>query len=117
MDPYTRRFLWETLKQAKLNRAIILTTHFMEEADFLADRVAMMSQGKIMCVGSPYFLKCNLGEGYTFRLVKGSEFNREQESMLTKMLADYVPGSQIVSKINSEILFTVPFAEVVKVPK
>jgi ABC-type multidrug transport system ATPase subunit len=47
MDPYSRRAIWELLNQSKRGRTIILTTHYMDEADYLADRVAIMSKVKI----------------------------------------------------------------------
>jgi ATP-binding cassette subfamily A (ABC1) protein 3 len=47
MDTATRRKLWEMLKKNKNGKIIILTTHYMDEADVLADRIAIMSEGKI----------------------------------------------------------------------
>ena len=47
MDTATRRKLWEMLKKNKHGKIIILTTHYMDEADVLADRIAIMSEGKI----------------------------------------------------------------------
>ena len=44
MDPYSRRAIWELLNQSKKGRTIILTTHYMDEADYLADRVGIMSK-------------------------------------------------------------------------
>ena len=45
MDPTARRETWELIKQAKQDRIIILTTHYMDEAEYLADRVAVVSKG------------------------------------------------------------------------
>jgi len=49
-------------------RTIILTTHFMEEADILGDRVAIMNHGSIECYGTPMFLKKFYGTGYTLKM-------------------------------------------------
>jgi len=49
--------IWEMLKKYKYDRIIVLTTHFMDEADNLGDRVAIMGQGELICCGSPIFLK------------------------------------------------------------
>jgi len=46
LDPTARRRLWDMLKRHKQDRIIILTTHFMEEADILGDRIAIMTKGK-----------------------------------------------------------------------
>jgi len=48
----------------KKNRVIILTTHAMEEADALSDRIAVLVSGKLSCIGTPLYLKNNFGEGY-----------------------------------------------------
>jgi len=64
VDPYSRRHMWSILKQRKEGKVILLTTHFMDEADILADRKAIMSKGKIRCFGSSLFLKNRFGIGY-----------------------------------------------------
>lgn len=51
-------------------RTILLSTHFMDEADILGDRIAIISHGKLCCVGSSLFLKSNFGGGYYLTLVK-----------------------------------------------
>ena len=45
-------------------KVILLTTHFMDEADLLADRKAIVSKGKLRCLGSSLFLKNRFGLGY-----------------------------------------------------
>lgn len=51
-------------------RTILLSTHHMDEADILGDRIAIISHGKLCCVGSSLFLKTQLGTGYYLTLVK-----------------------------------------------
>lgn len=51
-------------------RTIILSTHYMDEAELLGDRIAIISQGRLRCCGSPLFLKARLGTGYYLTLVK-----------------------------------------------
>ena len=53
-------------KNLKKNRVIILTTHAMEEADALSDRIAVLVSGKLNCIGTPLYLKNNFGEGYKY---------------------------------------------------
>lgn len=53
-----------------LGRTIILSTHHMDEADILGDRVAIISQGKLFCSGSPVFLKNSFGSGFYLTLVR-----------------------------------------------
>jgi ATP-binding cassette subfamily A (ABC1) protein 3 len=57
MDLSSRRVLWNMLKKYKNDRIIILTTHYMDEADILGDRIGIMAEGKIVCLGSSLFLK------------------------------------------------------------
>ena len=64
VDPYSRRHLWGLLQRRKQGRLMLLTTHFMDEADILADRKAIVSAGKLRCCGSSMFLKNRFGLGY-----------------------------------------------------
>jgi len=58
------------LKEYKKDRVILLTTHYMDEADILGDRIAIMKSGKITALGSSMFLKSTFGVGYNMILVK-----------------------------------------------
>lgn len=64
MDPITRRHVWDIIENAKKGRAIVLTTHSMEEADILSDRIAIMAKGKLRCIGTSIRLKSRYGTGY-----------------------------------------------------
>ena len=64
MDPTARRETWDIIRQVKEDKIIILTTHYMDEAEVLADRVAIISGGSLQCCGSPLFLKKKFGQGY-----------------------------------------------------
>ncbi|XP_047448746.1 phospholipid-transporting ATPase ABCA1-like isoform X2 [Mugil cephalus] len=70
VDPYARRGIWELLLKYKQGRTIILSTHHMDEADILGDRIAIISQGKMRCCGSSLFLKKRFGSGYYLTLVR-----------------------------------------------
>lgn len=70
VDPIARRFLWKTLKQGVKMRvsSVVLTTHTMDEAESLCDRIAIMINGELYCLGSPKELKDRYGEGYNIQL-------------------------------------------------
>ncbi|XP_055796674.1 phospholipid-transporting ATPase ABCA1 isoform X1 [Salvelinus fontinalis] len=70
VDPYSRRGIWDLLLKYRKDCTIILSTHYMDEADLLGDRIAIISQGKLCCCGSPLFLKAKLGMGYYLTVVK-----------------------------------------------
>ena len=65
LDPVSRRGVWDILKTLKTeNKTILLTTHHLEEADELADRIAIMSKGKLLILGSSNYIKKTFGVGY-----------------------------------------------------
>jgi ATP-binding cassette subfamily A (ABC1) protein 3 len=107
MDPYSRRFTWRLLQEKRLNRIIILTTHFMDEADILGDRIAIMHHGRLRCIGRPAFLKRRFGVGYRLScVVRTSQLHRE--TMLEKLQV-LVPEITQDSRSADEICFQVPF--------
>ncbi|MGH7584840.1 MAG: ATP-binding cassette domain-containing protein [Gemmatimonadales bacterium] len=62
LDPQSRRQLWEVIEGFRAGgRAILLTTHYMEEAERLCDRVAVIDHGKVIALGSPRQLIASLG--------------------------------------------------------
>jgi ATP-binding cassette subfamily A (ABC1) protein 3 len=73
MDLGARRSLWDMLKNYKRDKIIILTTHYMDEADVLGDRIGIMAEGKILCLGTSLFLKDRYGSGYKLTIVKKSK--------------------------------------------
>ncbi len=69
MDPVTRRMIWDILLQIKgEKRTIVLTTHHLDEAEELADRIAIMAKGKLLTVGTNDFIKKNFGIGYNLTI-------------------------------------------------
>ncbi|KAF2687515.1 ABC transporter [Lentithecium fluviatile CBS 122367] len=64
VDPLSRRKLWDILLAERGRRSIILTTHFLDEADLLADRIAILSKGSLKASGTAVELKDTLGSGY-----------------------------------------------------
>ncbi|MFH0816685.1 MAG: ABC transporter ATP-binding protein [Methanobacteriota archaeon] len=74
LDPVARKQVWASIKdlREKTGATIIVTTHYMEEADHLCDRIAIMSIGKIATVGTPAALKASVGMGAIVLEVKGT---------------------------------------------
>jgi ABC-type multidrug transport system ATPase subunit len=64
MDPISRRHVWDAIEAAKVGRAVVLTTHSMEEADILGDTIAIMARGRVRAYGSSLRLKQRFGSGY-----------------------------------------------------
>ncbi|XP_074316992.1 ABC transporter A family member 2-like [Silene latifolia] len=68
MDPVSRRQVWDIIENAKNGRTIILTTHSMEEADVLGDRIGVMAKGRLHCIGTSIRLKSRFGTGFIINL-------------------------------------------------
>jgi len=64
VDAWNRRKIWNMIEESKEGRSIILTTHFMDEADVLSDRIGILSRGKMVTCGTSLFLKHHFGAGY-----------------------------------------------------
>lgn len=80
MDPSARRATWDLLQGEKRGRTILLTTHFMDEADLLGDRIAIMAGGELQCCGSPLFLKTKYGKAGRDALKPPAPRQRRDES-------------------------------------
>lgn len=67
LDPIARRAVWEHIQRLRSDygTTILLTTHYMEEADELCNRLAIMHLGKVAAIGTPAELKATVGEGAT----------------------------------------------------
>ncbi|XP_072455433.1 phospholipid-transporting ATPase ABCA3-like isoform X2 [Notamacropus eugenii] len=105
MDPVSRRATWDLLQNQKSNRTILLTTHFMDEADLLGDRIAIMAKGELQCCGSSLFLKQKYGAGYHMVMVKEQHCNiREIESLIH----EHMPDASLESNIGAELSFILP---------
>ena len=67
LDPLARRDAWELLRSYRKGRTILLSTHYVEEADYIFDRVAFMVDGRLRCCGTPAAL--NQEYGYVASLI------------------------------------------------
>ena len=104
MDPAARRALWDLLIEEKKGRTILLTTHFMDEADVLGDRIAIMAEGELKTVGSSFFLKKKFGAGYRLVCVKAA---RCQVDSIYELLKGFMPDVKMVSNAQTEITFII----------
>ncbi|KAL0993447.1 hypothetical protein UPYG_G00108010 [Umbra pygmaea] len=105
MDPSARRATWDLLQGEKRGRTILLTTHFMDEADLLGDRIAIMAGGELQCCGSPLFLKNKYGAGYHMVIVKDALCN---VSEITRLVHMYVPNATLESSAGAELSYILP---------
>lgn len=105
MDPGARRTLWDILLAEKKDRTILLTTHFMDEADVLSDRIAILADGELKCAGSTFFLKKRFGTGYHLICVKNGDCDSR---LVTELLRNYIPDIRIESESETELSYVLP---------
>uniref|UniRef100_A0A8C7V859 Cholesterol transporter ABCA5 n=1 Tax=Oncorhynchus mykiss TaxID=8022 RepID=A0A8C7V859_ONCMY len=106
MDPCSRHQVWSLLKSRRAGRVTVLSTHYMDEADILADRKAVISQGQLKCVGSSLYLKTKCGVGYHLRMSIGG---RCEVDGVTSLVKHHVPKAQLSRQQEAELTFTLPF--------
>nr|QUF59428.1 ATP-binding cassette transporter Abca3-2 [Brachionus angularis] len=114
MDPQARHSTWSLLQKFKKEKkcTILLTTHFMDEADFLGDRIAIMSKGTLRCCGSPSYLKSKYGSGYNLVISKKklNDLN-DTDNQIKDLVKNIIPNSKLSTNINTEISFVLPSEE------
>lgn len=103
LDPQARRAVWEVIRKLKKEgRTVMLTTHYLEEAEELADRVAIMNRGKIVATGTIQEIEAKYGSGQKL-IVKASEdllrFLRESTKLKAEATRD---GLVSISLRNKE---------------
>lgn len=92
LDPENKRQIWEILSQCKDNKCMILTTHLMEEAEVLADRIGIIVNGELKCLGSKFKLKRVYGRG--FKLVININPNFTRSNTISTFNNHNLPFSQ-----------------------
>lgn len=118
MDPQARHLTWSVLQNFKneKNRTILLCTHYMDEAEVLGDRIAIMSRGSLSCCGSPLFLKSKYGDGYNLVCIKKTN-DSTSDNHIINLISKHIPSSKLNSNINTEISFVLPKEEAAKFPE
>ena len=100
MDITSSRHLWEILKRQKDNKIIILTTHYMEEASILGNRIGIIHLGNMKCVGSPLFLIEKFGKYMNISL-------RKEEGAINEDICQFIKtliGNAKFELLSEEIL-------------
>lgn len=105
MDPYSRRHLWSELQKRKEGKVIVLTTHFMDEADILADWKAILCKGKLRCAGTSLFLKNRFGIGYHLTMVVDQGTDKAH---MNQLVQQFVPTATVYRSTSTELAFILP---------
>lgn len=83
LDPHARRSVWKYIEKLKKEKTILLTTHYLEEADYLADTIAIMDKGKIIEMGTSPELKERYS-GKKILKIKGENISNELIGLFDK---------------------------------
>eukprot|EP00048_Salpingoeca_helianthica_P013328 m.199069 g.199069 ORF g.199069 m.199069 type:complete len:2327 (-) comp15490_c4_seq4:26-7006(-) len=128
IDPSARRAIWDLLLRYRKGRTLLLSTHHMDEADLLCDRIAIMAAGKLCCVGSSMFLKRAFGAGYTVTVCPtsegdgaaaaapgttalSSESGRMRAQAVTAVVLRHVPKAFLIDAAGQDLSFMLPATE------
>jgi ABC-type multidrug transport system ATPase subunit len=101
--------MWKIIEETKKERCTILTSHAMEEVEYLCNRIAMMFSGQISCIGSPRHLKTKLGQGMCVLEAVASE-EKSEENVRDGLLALF-PGSKLFEEHSNRIKLLVPLSK------
>ncbi|CAL4102208.1 unnamed protein product, partial [Meganyctiphanes norvegica] len=105
LDPESRRWVWEVIQGERGQRTVLVTTHHMEEADVLGDRVAIMADGQVICSGSTLYLKKKFGDGYSLTVTINENSNVET---ISAAVTEHLPESRMTSSMGGEIIYRLP---------
>lgn len=102
LDPITRQKIWKFIEKVKFKgSSIILTTHSMDEADSLADRIAIIANGSLKCIGTPNFLKGMFGTGCHLNIIS------DEPEKCHKMISEVSPGSSLLHSNTRSLKFDI----------
>ncbi len=97
LDPQVRREIWDTIRRIKVQgRTILLTTHYIEEAEILCDRVGILSRGRLIALDTPKNLKAMVGEYVV-------EFSKEDGSIEWVICKDREEAHKVAMGINNSV--------------
>ncbi|CAF1233873.1 unnamed protein product [Adineta ricciae] len=109
IDPYNRRLIWTIIRKLKLTgKCVLLTTHFLEEADVLSDRIAIMSRGRLQANGTPDFLKQQTEFEYRLLMDKQDSCSSER---ITQFLREYVANVVLERESAAELVYGIKRGE------
>uniref|UniRef100_A0A8C5SLX9 ABC transporter domain-containing protein n=1 Tax=Laticauda laticaudata TaxID=8630 RepID=A0A8C5SLX9_LATLA len=108
MDPCSRQTVWNLLKNRKANSVTVFSTHFMDEADIVADRKAVISRGMLKCLGSSLFLKTKWGIGYRLSMQIDRYCNTEGTAFLIRQ---HIPGASLLKETEEQLVYALPYKD------
>ena len=111
LDPVNKRGVWKLIKKLKADRVVIFTTHSMEEAEYLADRIGIMSEGVLMTSGTSVDLRKEYGNGYKLSFVVLPERTEELQHSIEQLL----PSAVFVNANAGSVTYTISSSQLPEV--
>uniref|UniRef100_A0A7N9AYI5 ATP-binding cassette, sub-family A (ABC1), member 12 n=1 Tax=Mastacembelus armatus TaxID=205130 RepID=A0A7N9AYI5_9TELE len=116
VDPCSRRSIWDIVIQHKKHHTIIMSTHHLDEAEVLSDRIAFLERGGLKCCGSPIYLKEKLGQGYKLTLTKkvfilalqNPESEQVDNAELKAFVQAHVPEARLKEAHGRDLIYSLP---------
>ncbi|XP_061721097.1 phospholipid-transporting ATPase ABCA3-like [Cydia pomonella] len=114
LDVETRRELCDMLLSLRGEHTVLLTTHFMEEADALGDRIAALHHGRVRCHATPMFLKRAIGTGHRLTF---TTLGAPNEAAITKVITAVVPDATIRDRRPNGLTYNLPAMDTARFPQ
>ncbi|KAF0873265.1 ABCAD protein, partial [Crocuta crocuta] len=112
VDPCSRRGIWDILLKYREGRTIIFTTHHLDEAEALSDRVALLQHGRLRCCGPPFCLTEAYGQGLSLTLTKQPSALEADDlkhvARATSLIQTYVPQAFLKDSSGAELVYGIP---------
>lgn len=102
--------MWRLIEKARIGRALVLTTHAMDEADALAQRIGIMAKGTLRCLGSGLYLKNKFGGGFKIDVNFDAALQRtapERVEALKRFVLGIAPGARVEDAYMGRLTFAV----------
>lgn len=104
IDPFSRRAIWDVVLSYRDKSTCIISTHYMQEADVLGDRIAIVNHGELKCFGTTMYLKAKYGKGFFLKLAHQSAIDYDA---ISSDLKQFIPVTMIGST-KTETTLSVP---------
>ncbi|ESO04543.1 hypothetical protein HELRODRAFT_79043 [Helobdella robusta] len=114
VDAHTRRAIWSLLQTYRAGRTTLISTHAMDEADIVSDRITIIWKGQLCCSGSSMFLKNMFSDGYKLSIELIASITKA--TLKRRFIPTIFPDSKLhsESKVSNEISFILPLDSPVK---
>jgi len=105
MDPLSRRFMWDIIGELSKTMSVVLTTHSMEEAEALCNRIGIMVKGQLQVLGSVQHLKTRFGDGYELEVHSDNLHIPD----IQVYIQEQFPGAELQESHFGHVKYKLPF--------